>query len=103
MSDIDEGMLPVFQYSPGIRLNRYVLDYYEHEQLGLLETANKLRSGESFEYTNQFRLLLKAISTALVELTDKTDPLRKFMLELAEEYGTRLKRETKKRALISRK
>lgn len=95
-------MLPVFKYSPGVRLNRYILDYYEHEQLDLLEEANWLNAGDSYEQTNTFRLVLRAISAILNDLTEETDPLRKFIAELAEEYGTRLQSERKKRSFFSK-
>jgi len=98
--DIDEGMLPVFRYSPDIELNRYILDFYEHEQLNLLEKANMLLAGDSYELTNTFRLSLRAIASILVEITNETDPLRKFIVELSLEYGSRMKTEHQKRALI---
>jgi hypothetical protein len=102
ISDIDEGMLPVFKYSPGILLNRYILDFYEHEQLDLLEEVNWLNAGDAWELTNSFRLVLRAISAILNDITEETDPLRKYIAELALEYGSRLQPERKNRSFFSK-
>jgi superfamily II RNA helicase len=98
--DIDEGMLPVFKYSPGVLLNRYILDFYEHKQLKLLEEVNRLNTGDSYDLTNNFRLLLRAISAILNDITEKKDPLRRLIAELAWEYGSRLQLEGQKRSLF---
>lgn len=76
--DIDEGMLPVFKYSPGVLLNRYILDFYEHKQLKLLEEVNRLNTGDSYDLTNNFRLLLRAISAILNDITEKKRSTKKI-------------------------
>ncbi len=93
-------MLPVFKYSPDVLLNRYLLDYYEHKQLDLLEEANWLNSGDSYELTNTFRLVLKAISAILADIAKESDPLRRLITTLAFEFGSRLRAEREKRAFF---
>jgi hypothetical protein len=70
---IDLGMLPFFKYSPTARLNRYIIDFFEHGDMKALVTANGLRPGDDYELTKTFSLLLKSIYYAMKRIAPRND------------------------------
>lgn len=92
-------MLPHFKYSPETRLNRYILDFFEHGKMKLLVTVNGLRPGDDYELTKTFSLLLQSIYYALESVAPPRDMFRVQTKILMDTFNKKFRREAQEREI----
>ncbi|GAB4814095.1 hypothetical protein N2152v2_001141 [Parachlorella kessleri] len=89
---LDVGALPsvahVDRHGEPVPLNRYVLDYWKHQQKSALVEANGLRDGDAWQLLSAFVDVVRAISVSLAQLLppDSTHPVASALERLAGEY-----------------
>lgn len=96
---IDLGMLPFFKYSKTARLNRYIVDFFEHGDMKALVSTNGLRPGDDYELTKTFSLLLKSIYYAMALIAPRNDSFKQHIHTLMKDYDKVFKPKAEEREL----
>ena len=83
--DMDMTQLPAFD-EPGVLLNRFIVDYYTHEQSRALLLENGMSDAVAWLLLSHFTKLLSSLAKALMKRNSRSNVALSF-LELSERFA----------------